>query len=102
MLQVTGSFRSRFASLMPRALVALLVVGVTGGLPQDAAAAEAAASPASKQLAAFIDEFSVPEDTGRLTDMSAASFAEELAQTRRNLARLRAIDRKALSTDEQI
>ena len=44
----------------------------------------------------------MPEDTGRLTDMSAISFAQELKQTRSDLARLRAIDSKALTPDEQI
>ena len=34
--------------------------------------------------------------------MSAASFAQELTQTRSNLVRLRAIDSKALTLDEQI
>ncbi len=78
-------------------LALVMSMSVTGR-----AEAAAPASEAGRQLAAFIDEFAVPEDTGRLTDMSAASFAKELAETRRNLQRLRAIDRQALSLDEQI
>ena len=97
MFEIDGSSQSTPARWRaPRALAALALIFCVG------AAAQAGAAEASRQLASFIDDFSVPEDTGRLTDMSAASFAQELTQTRSDLARLRAIDSKALTPDEQI
>ena len=104
MFEIDGSSRTTAVRWRaPRALGALtLVLVFCLGTAAQAGAAAAGASGASQQLAAFIDDFSVPEDTGRLTDMSAASFAQELTQTRSNLARLRAIDQKALTPDEQI
>ena len=104
MFQSDGSSRCQparwWALRAAGALIVLLVGGVGAG--EYAVAAEAGASAASRQLAAFVDEFAVPEDTGKLTDMSAASFAKELQETRRHLAQLRAIDQKGLSTNEQI
>lgn len=85
-----------------RAAGALIFVLAASGGAHPAAAAQAGASAASQELAAFIDGFAVADDTGKLTDMSADSFARELQETRRNLARLRAIDQKGLSPDEQI
>lgn len=60
------------------------------------------APTAAEQLAAFIDDFVARQESKVPTDLSAASFAEELQQTRADLARLRSIDILALSSDEQI
>ena len=68
----------------------------------NAVAAGAAAPSASQRLDAFIDDFAPPADSGELSDMSAASFAQELKETQKNLARLRSIDTTSLSTDEKI
>ena len=57
---------------------------------------------AAEQLAVFIDDFVARQETAEPTDLSAASFAEELRQTKADLARLRAIDTSALSIEEQI
>src|SRR5688572_30159082 len=97
MFEIDGSSQSTPARWRaPRALAALALIFCVG------AAAQAGAAEASRQVASFIDDFSAPDDTGRLTDMSAASFAQELTQTRSDLARLRAIDSKALTPDEKI
>ena len=97
MFEIDGSSQATPARWRaPRSLAALVLIFCIG------AAAQAGAAEASRQLASFIDDFSVPEDTGRLTDMSTISFAQELKQTRSDLARLRAIDSKALTPDEQI
>jgi uncharacterized protein (DUF885 family) len=104
MLQVEVSSQRRSArERAPRvASVLSLLLAFSVGAAENVGAAPAETSAASGQLNAFIDDFTVPEDTGRPTDMSAASFARELQETRSNLARLRAIDRKGLSVDEQI
>jgi uncharacterized protein (DUF885 family) len=98
MSQIESSSRS--TPLRAAGVLILALAGSSGAHEAQAAAADAAQP--SKQLAAFIDEFAVPDDTGKLTDKSAASFARELQETRRNLARLRAIDQRGLSLDEQI
>lgn len=104
MFQSEGSSRCQparwWALRAAGALIVLLVGGVGAG--EYAVAADAGASQASRQLAAFVEEFAVPEDTGRLTDMSAESFAKELQETRRHLTQLRAIDQQGLSLNEQI
>lgn len=82
------------------ALIAALLAG--SGVATHAVAAQTGVSAASQQLAAFIDDFAVPEESSKLTDLSAESFAKELQETRRNLTRLRAIDQQGLSLDEQI
>ena len=51
---------------------------------------------------AFIDDFVSRQENEAPTDLSAASFAEELRQTKDYLARLRSIDSSTLSNDEQI
>ena len=60
------------------------------------------ASDASQQLAAFIDDFVSRQENEEPTKLSAASFAEELQQTKAYLARLRTIDRSTLSIEEHI
>lgn len=103
MFQFEGLSRCRAAREWTLRAALLLTVAAVGGTfaPRHSVAAQAG-SAASKELAAFIEEFAVPDDVGKLTDMSADSFAKELQETRRNLARLRAIDPRALSLDEQI
>ncbi|MCZ6674783.1 MAG: hypothetical protein O7C75_17780, partial [Verrucomicrobia bacterium] len=56
----------------------------------------------AEQLALFIDDFVARQETEVPTDLSAASFTEELQQTKADLARLRAIDLSALSVEEEI
>ena len=60
------------------------------------------ASNDSQELGAFIDDFVSLQENETPTDLSAASFAEELRQTKAYLARLRSIDTSTLSNDEQI
>ncbi|MCZ0951457.1 MAG: DUF885 domain-containing protein [Rhodospirillaceae bacterium] len=60
------------------------------------------ASNDSQELEAFIDDFVSLQENETPTDLSAASFAEELRQTKAHLARLRSIDTSTLSNDEQI
>ena len=60
------------------------------------------ASNDSQELEAFIDDFVSLQENETPTDLSAASFAEELRQTKAYLARLRSIDTSNLSNDEQI
>ena len=60
------------------------------------------ASDDSQELRAFIDDFVSRQENEAPTDLSAASFAEELRQTKAYLARLRSIDTSILSNDEQI
>jgi uncharacterized protein (DUF885 family) len=98
MTEVESSSRS---TLLRTAGVFLFALAGGGGA-QYAVAAAAGGSQASQQLAAFVSEFATADDTGKLTDKSAASFARELQETRRNLERLRAIDQKGLSLDELI
>ncbi len=56
----------------------------------------------TQELTAFIDDFVSQHENEGPTDLSAASFAEELQLTKAYLARLRAIGTSALSSDEQI
>lgn len=56
----------------------------------------------AQELRAFIDDFVSRQENEAPTDLSAASFAEELRQTKAYLARLRSIDSSTLSNDEQI
>lgn len=56
----------------------------------------------SEELARFIDDFVSQYEYEESTDLSAASFTQELQQTKIYLARLRGIDTSALTTDEQI
>lgn len=56
----------------------------------------------AQELKAFIDDFVSRQENEAPTDLSAASFAEELRQTKAYLARLRSIDSSTLSNDEQI
>lgn len=104
MLEIEGSNPcqpARWRAL--RAAGALIAALLTGsGVATHAVAAQTGVSAASQQLAAFIDDFAVPEESSKLTDLSAESFAKELQETRRNLTRLRAIDQQGLSLDEQI
>lgn len=62
----------------------------------------AAQQTSSQQLAAFLSHFG-SSDTRQLdSDLSADSFARQLAGTKAQLAQLRAIDRSKLSIDESI
>src|SRR5262245_53847362 len=67
------------------------VAGVASGVPRLLRAWSAPESAAS-QLAAFIDTFTSPSRADTPSDLSAASFAKELAETRAALTTLRAID----------
>ena len=60
------------------------------------------ASNDAQELTEFIDDFVSRQENEAPTDMSAASFAEELRQTKAFLARLRSIDSSTLSNDERI
>ena len=60
------------------------------------------ASNDTQDLTTFIDDFVSQQENEEPTELSAASFAEELQQTKAYLARLRAIDTSTLSSDEQI
>ncbi len=59
-------------------------------------------SDAESRLAAFTDDFVAREESERASDLSAASFASELEETRRLLEQLREIDPTELSTDDRI
>ena len=102
MFEIEASSRCRPVRWWGLRAAGALVVVLIGGAGVGEYAVAAGASQASQQLGAFIDDFVVPEDSGQLTDMSADSFAKELQETRRNLARLRAIDQQGLTLDEQI
>ena len=54
------------------------------------------------QFAAFMDEFVSGGQQERVSDISAVSFANELAATRRSLTKLRAIDPATLSVADRI
>jgi len=56
----------------------------------------------SEELTRFIDDFVSQYEYEESTDLSAASFLQELQQTKAYLARLRDIDTSTLTTDEQI
>ena len=56
----------------------------------------------SELLASFVDDFVLQYEFEESTDLSAASFAKELQQTRSFLARLHEIDTSTLTTDEKI
>jgi uncharacterized protein (DUF885 family) len=60
------------------------------------------ASNDSSAMTAFIDDFISAYENDDPTDLSAASFAQELQQTKGFLTRLRAIDTATLSGDEKI
>jgi uncharacterized protein (DUF885 family) len=60
------------------------------------------ASNDSPAMTAFIDDFISAYENDDPTDLSAASFAQELQQTKGFLTRLRAIDTATLSGDEKI
>jgi len=77
------------------------VAGLASGFPQSLRAERTPESAAS-QLAAFIDTFTSPSRTETPSDLSAASFAKELAGTRAALTTLRAIDPAALNVDDRI
>jgi uncharacterized protein (DUF885 family) len=74
-------------------LALVLALGATVGSAQ---------STSSAQLETFIDEFVGATDRAAVRDLSAQSFAEQVARTRAQLERLRAIDRSKLRPDEQI
>ena len=57
---------------------------------------------ATQQLAAFIDDFVTRQEDAEPTNLSAESFAQELQQTKADLAGLHEIDMSTLSIDEQI
>ena len=69
----------------------ILAASVGSGQPSGSAA-----------LDAFIDDFVASSGRGSVRDYSARSFGEEAERTRNQLTALRAIDRSALSPDEQI
>ena len=81
-------------------LITLLACAFFGHAPVNIAAAEEAT--ASEQLASFIDDFVDRSESQKLSTQSAESFAEELARTEQDLARLRGISTASLSLDEQI
>ena len=64
--------------------------------------AQPAPESAASQLAAFIDAFTSAPQAETPSDLSAASFAKELAATRASLAKLRAIDPASLTADDRI
>ena len=59
-------------------------------------------SNASEALATFVDDFVSQYEYEESTDLSAASFAKELQQTKSYLTRLHDINTSTLTTDEQI
>lgn len=75
----------------------VMLAGCSESVPPTAQAPDAA-----QQLAAFIDDFVSRQENEGPTNLSAASFAEELKQTKAYLERLRAVDTSTLSNDEQI
>jgi hypothetical protein len=56
----------------------------------------------SEVLATFVDDFVSQYEFEKSTDLSVASFAKELQQTKSYLARLHDIDTSTLTTDEEI
>lgn len=77
------------------------VVGLTSSL-REHVQANRTVDEGSSQLAAFIDEFTSASRTDAPSDLSAASFAKDLAATRTALTRLRAIDPATLNVDDRI
>jgi len=66
------------------------------------AASVSAQNAASKQLQTFIDGYVDASNRSTRGSFSAQSFDDQLAQTRRSLAELRAIDVSGLSPDEAL
>ena len=64
------------------------------------AASVSAQNAASKQLQTFIDGYVDASNRSTRGSFSAQSFDDQLAQTRRSLAELRAIDVSGLSPDK--
>jgi len=56
----------------------------------------------AQQLAAFLDQFGATDTRQLESDLSADSFSRQLAGTKAQLVKVRAIDRSKLSTDESI
>ncbi len=88
-----------------RDFVKTVGAGLAGFCAADLHADLIAAPPnqkAAADLDAFIDGFISPARSQASSDLSAASFARELAETRRMLGKLRAIDPAGLDVDDRI
>ena len=81
------------------ATAAVLVLAVGEARP---VAPQAGAGDASARLLAFVDDFVSAKHLEQTNDLSAASFAKQLEETRGYLIRLRQIDRSKLSLDDVI
>jgi uncharacterized protein (DUF885 family) len=57
---------------------------------------------AARAFAAFVEDFLAAREEDRRSDLSAAHFSAELAQTRADLERLRSIDPERLSFDDRL